>query len=91
MTSGERGKQNEQQGQMEERDGMNRGDVGEQVRDAAKDVAGKVKQGVDNVADTRSGRQNDLAGRQHNYGRDAQTWTEHRADDVKDAVNRVGE
>ncbi len=90
MTSWERGKENEQQGQMEERDGANRGDLGEQVRGAAKDVAGKVEQGVDNVADTLTGKQGDLQGNDRNVGREAQTWAEHRADDVQDATTKAG-
>ncbi len=90
MTSWERGKQNEQQGQMEERDGANRGDLGEQVRGAAKDVAGKVEQSVDNLGDTLTGKQKDLEGNDRNVGREAQTWVEHRADDAQDAANKAG-
>jgi len=90
MTSWERGKANEQQGQMEERDGMNRGDLGEQVRGAAKDAAGKVEQGIDNLGDALTGKQDDLQGRDRNVGRDAQTWTDHRADDVQDAAHKAG-
>jgi len=90
MTSWQRGKENEQQGQTEEREGMNRGDLGEQARGAAKDLGGKVEQGVDNVKDTLTGRQQDLAGNEHNYGKDAQTWTEHRADDVEHEAQNLG-
>lgn len=90
MTSWERGKANEQQGQMEERDGANRGDLGEQVRGAAKDVAGKVEQGVNNLGDTLTGKQHDLEGTDRNVGHAAQTWVDHRADDVQDAANKAG-
>jgi len=42
MTSWQRGQENEQEGQREERQGANRGDLGEQIRGGAKDLGGKV-------------------------------------------------
>ncbi|HMA38300.1 MAG TPA: hypothetical protein VKY74_27885 [Chloroflexia bacterium] len=90
MTSWERGRENEREGQMEEREGANRGDLGEQMRGGAKELGGKVEQGLDNVGDTLSGRQDDLEGNQHNYGKDAATWTEHRGQDIERGARNLG-
>jgi uncharacterized protein YjbJ (UPF0337 family) len=90
MTSWERGRENEQEGQREEQAGMNRGDLGEQVRGAAKDAAGKVEQGVNNIGDTLSGRQQDLEGTQHNYGRDVQYAANDAGRNVQNAADDLG-
>ena len=45
---------------------------------------------MDNIEDTVTGRQDDLEGNQHNYGQDAQTWTEHRADDAQRGARNLG-
>ena len=60
MTSWERGRENEREGQTEEQQGANRGDLGEQVRGGAKSLGGKIEQGIDNIEDTLRGRQDDL-------------------------------
>jgi hypothetical protein len=57
--------------------GSQSGDLGEQVRGAAQDAAGKVEQGADNLGDTLSGRQRDLEGQDRtnpvaDTGREAQ-------------------
>jgi hypothetical protein len=90
MTSWERGRENEREGQTEEQQGANRGDLGEQVRGGAKSLGGKIEQGIDNVEDTLTGRQDDLEGHEHNYGKDAQTWTENRVNDAENAADRAG-
>ena len=88
MTSWQRGQENEQEGQREERQGMNQGDLGEQIRGGAKDLGGKVEQGIDNVKDKLTGHQDDLQGNDRNPTREAQTWTEHRGQDLENAANR---
>jgi hypothetical protein len=88
MTSWQRGKENEQEGQREEREGMNRGDLGERIRGGAKDLGGKIEQGLDNVEDKVTGRQDDPQGNDRNIPREAQTWTEDRGLDLENAANR---
>ena len=88
MTSWQRGKENEQEGQREEREGRNRGDLGEQLRGGAKDLGGKIEQGIDNVEDTLTGRQDDLQGNDRNVTREAQTWVDHRGQDLENAADR---
>ena len=66
MTSWERGRENEREGQIEEQQGRMRGDIGEEMRGAAKDLGGKVEQGLDNIGDTLSGKHDGLeAGAAH--------------------------
>lgn len=91
MTSWERGRENEREGQIEEQQGRMRGDVGEEMRGAAKDLGGKVEQGVDNIGDTLTGKQRDLEGNDRNVGKEAQTWVDHRANDVADAADNAGQ
>src|SRR3954466_1660826 len=90
MTSWERGRENEREGQMEEQQGMNRGDIGEQARGAAKDLGGKVEQGLDNIGDTLTGKQRDLEGNDRNVGKEAEIWTEHRGDDINRGARNLG-
>jgi hypothetical protein len=91
MTSWQRGKENEQEGRREERQGMNQGDLGEQIRGGAKDLGGKIEQGLDNIEDTLTGRQDDLQGNDRNPTREAQTWTEHRGEDLENTGERADE
>ena len=88
MTSWQRGQENEHEGQREEHQGANRGDLGEQLRGGAKDLGGKIEQGLDNIEDTVTGRQDDLQGNDRNVTREAQTWTEHRGQDLENVANR---
>ena len=88
MTSWQRGRENEQEGQYEEQQGANRGDLGEQLRGGAKDLGGKIEQGLDNVEDKRTGRQDDLQGNDRNVTREAQTWADHRGQDLDNAIDR---
>jgi hypothetical protein len=90
MTSWERGRENEREGQREEREGMDRGDLGEQARGAAKDVGGKIEQGVNNVTDTLSGRQRDLEGNIHNYGTDVERGVRDAGRNVDQGLRDAG-
>jgi uncharacterized protein YjbJ (UPF0337 family) len=90
MTSWERGRENEREGQIEEQQGRMRGDIGEEMRGAAKDLGGKVEQGLDNIGDTLTGKQRDLEGNDRNVGKEAQTWAEHRGDDINRTARNVG-
>lgn len=94
MTSWERGKENEQMGQREEREGTNRGDLGEQVGGAARDLGGKIEQGADNLRDTLTGRQRDLEGNERtnpaaDAGREAQHLGKDVARSIRDATENA--
>lgn len=90
MTSWNRGVENEREGEREQQQGAATGDVGQQLRGAAREAAGNIEQGVDNVVDTLGGRQNDLEGNQHNYGRDVQNAVNNAGDDLRHAADDAG-
>jgi hypothetical protein len=79
MASWNRGKENEEMGEEE----MNSPNVGEKIAGAGRKVAGEAEQGMNNIGDTITGKQDDLKGNRPNYGKEAQQWTENRADDMK--------
>ena len=67
MTSWQRGKENEEKGEMD----MNSPNLGDKVRGTGEKVAGEIEQGLDNVGDTLSGKQRDLQGKERNTGAEA--------------------
>ncbi|MGI8586198.1 MAG: hypothetical protein ACR2M0_00720 [Chloroflexia bacterium] len=62
MTSWEQGKEKEVEGQVEKKVGEVRGDTGQEVRGGLKETGGKIEQGLDNIKDTVTGRQEDMEG-----------------------------
>jgi hypothetical protein len=68
MTSWNRGKENEEIGEEE----MNSPNVGEKAAGMGRKVAGEAEQGINNVGDTITGKQEDLKGNRPNYDKEAQ-------------------
>jgi hypothetical protein len=66
MTSWERGKENEEMGNRE----LSDGDPRNNVEGIGRKVEGEAEQGLDNLGDTLSGKQNDLKGNDRNIDRD---------------------
>jgi hypothetical protein len=87
MTSWNRGKENEEMGEQE----MQSPKVGDKMAGAGRTVEGEAEQGINNVGDTISGKQEDLQGNERNYDKEAQEWAEHRGEDMKDAGNKAGQ
>ena len=88
MTSWNRGRENEEIGEQQ----LNDGDAGNNLEGAARKVGGEIEQGLDNIGDTLTGRQNDLQGKDQNWGArtgdavdDAGEWVKNRGDDIRDA------
>jgi hypothetical protein len=66
MTSWNRGKENEEEGERK----MNKRDAEDKVEGAVQKVAGEVEQGADNLGDYLSGKQSDLDGDNRNMTND---------------------
>lgn len=75
MTSWNRGNENEEQGERN----MQSPDLGDKIVGAGQKAAGEIEQGIDNLGDTISGKQNDLQGRDRNMGAE-----------IKDNVDDIG-
>ena len=59
MTSWTRGKENDERGEQE----LSDGDASNNLKGISDKVGGELEQGVNNLTDTLSGRQNDLEGK----------------------------
>jgi len=66
MTSWERGKENEEIGNRELRDG----DPRDNIEGLGRKIEGEAEQGLNNLGDTLSGKQNDLKGNDRNVTTD---------------------
>lgn len=64
MTSWNRGKENEEKGERE----LSDGDASNNLEGVARKVGGEIEQGIDNLGDTITGKQNDLQGKDQNIG-----------------------
>jgi hypothetical protein len=87
MTSWNRGRENEEMGERQ----MNDNDPGNNLEGMGRKVGGEIEQGIDNLGDTITGKQNDLKGHERNAGAEAQEWAEHRGNDMDkagDTANR---
>lgn len=82
MTSWERGKENEEIGERE----LSDGNAANNIEGVGRKIGGEIEQGLDNIGDTLSGKQNDLEGHDRNKGVEAGEWIEHRGQDIKDAT-----
>jgi hypothetical protein len=88
MTSWNRGKENEEEGEAK----MDHGQLGDKIAGAGQKIAGEVEQGLDNVGDTVSGRQRDIQGDDMGNAADrAGDWAQNRGDDARDAADRAGD
>jgi len=77
MTSWNRGRENEEIGEQQ----IDQGNV---VEGGARKIAGEVEQGLDNIGDTLSGKQDDLQGKDQNWGTRA-------GDAINDAADKAGD
>jgi len=78
MTSWNRGKENEEIGEEE----MNSPEVGDKIAGAGRKIAGEAEQGINNVGDTITGKQDDLEGNRPNYEKEAQQRAGNDTDDM---------
>src|SRR5215210_7474511 len=78
MSSWNRGRDNEAQGdeKLDESGAVNK------VQGAVQKVAGMAEQGIDNVVDRVTGKQEDLKGEVHNTGEEASDWVDSRGEDA---------
>lgn len=93
MTSWNRGRENEEIGEQQ----LNDGDPGNNLEGAARKVGGEIEQGLDNLGDTLTGKQDDLKGKDQNWDAragdavddatdKAGDWVQNRGEDIKDAT-----
>ena len=81
MTSWNRGRENEEIGERE----LSDNDPTNNVEGVARKVGGEAEQGIDNVIDTITGKQEDLKGNVRNAGKEAGDWVEQRGEDIQKA------
>ena len=78
---------------------MDNQDLGDKIQGFGQKIAGEVEQGVDNVRDFASGRQDDVQGNTtvgdrlntnaHSAANDAGDWVQNRAEDAHNAVDNM--
>lgn len=85
MTSWNRGRQNEEEGEAK----MEHGRAEDKIEGAGQKIAGEVEQGLDNLGDTLSGKQRDLQSK--DTADRAGDWVENRGDDMRNAADRAGD
>ncbi len=90
MTSWNRGKENEERGERE----LSDNNPDNNLKGISDKVGGEIEQGIDNIGDTLSGKQNDLQGKDQNWGNRAGdalsdagqnvgNWVQDRQDDIR--------
>ncbi len=87
MTSWNRGRENEEIGEQQ----MNDGDAGNNLEGAARKVGGEIEQGLDNIGDTLTGRQNDLQGKDQNWGARTGDAIDDAGDNIRNAADNAGD
>ena len=87
MTSWNRGRENEEIGEQQ----LNDGDGGNNLEGAARKVGGEIEQGLDNLGDTLTGKQNDLQGKDQNWGNRAGDAIDDAGDNLRNAADNAGD
>ena len=87
MTSWNRGRENEEIGERQ----LSDNDASNNLEGVGRKVGGEVEQGIDNVGDTLSGKQDDLQGKERNREVEAREWVENRGEDARDAADKAGD
>ena len=87
MTSWQRGKENEEEGEAL----MDNPDLGDKVKGAGLKAAGEAEQGINNVQDKLTGKQEDWKGEERNTGAEAGEWVEHRGEDIQRASKQAAD
>jgi uncharacterized protein YjbJ (UPF0337 family) len=85
MTSWTLGKENEEIGERQ----LSDNDPSNNLEGIGRKVEGEVEQGIDNLGDTISGKQNDLQGKEQNYANRADQWTKDRVNDMENAADKA--
>jgi ElaB/YqjD/DUF883 family membrane-anchored ribosome-binding protein len=87
MTSWNRGRENEEIGEQQ----LNDGDPGNTLEGAARKIGGEIEQGLDNLGDTLTGKQNDLQGKDQNWGNRAGDAIDDAGDNLRNAGDNAGD
>ncbi len=87
MTSWNRGRENEEIGEQQ----LNDGDAGNTLEGGARKIGGEIEQGIDNLGDTLTGRQNDLQGKDQNWGARAGDAVDDAGDNIRNAADNAGD
>ena len=87
MTSWNRGRENEEIGEQQ----LNDGDPGNTLEGAARKIGGEIEQGLDNIGDTITGKQNDLQGKDQNWGNRAGDAIDDAGDNMRNAADDAGD
>lgn len=84
MTSWNRGRENEEIGEQQ----IDQGNI---LEGGARKIGGEIEQGIDNLGDTVSGKQNDLQGKDQNWGNRAGDAIDDAGDNIRNAADNAGE
>ncbi|MDQ3707639.1 MAG: hypothetical protein M3437_20890 [Chloroflexota bacterium] len=87
MTSWNRGRENEEIGEQQ----LNTGDAGNILEGGARKIGGEIEQGLDNLGDTLTGKQNDLQGNDQNWGNRAGDAIDDAGDNMRNAADDAGD
>ena len=82
MTSWNRGREDEAKGERN----LNDPDLDDKIKGAGQKIGGEIEQGLDNIGDTITGKQQDLQGKQRNIEAEAKD----RAEDLDRDLDNMG-
>ena len=84
MTSWNRGRENEEIGEQQ----IDQGNV---LEGGARKIGGEIEQGIDNLGDTITGKQDDLQGKDQNWGARAGDAIDDAGDNMRNAADDAGD